>query len=49
LDTTTGNSNRNGQAETRAAGLILNSRHAKESIAESAAFGVSGIEVRLTA
>ena len=49
LDTTTGNSNCNGQAETRGAGLILSSGHAKESIAESAALRVGGIEFRLTA
>jgi hypothetical protein len=47
LDTTPGDSDRNGQAETRTAHFILDSGHAKESISESAASCVGGIEVRL--
>ena len=48
LDTTTGDSNGNGQAKTRTASIVLDSGHAKESISESAASCVGGIEVRLT-
>jgi len=48
LDTTTGDSNRNGQAKTRTASIVLDSGHAKESISEAAASCVGGIEVRLT-
>jgi hypothetical protein len=48
LDTTTGNSYRNGQAETWHPGIILDGGHSKESVAESAAPSVGGIEVGLT-
>lgn len=48
MNTTTGNANRNGQAEAWASFLILDSGHAKESIAEPAASRVGGIKVRLT-
>src|SRR3954469_3560519 len=47
LDTTTGDSNRNGQSKAWTAHIVLDSGHAKESISESAASCVSGIEVPL--
>ncbi|HEY2402537.1 MAG TPA: hypothetical protein VGI23_19445 [Steroidobacteraceae bacterium] len=49
MDTTPGNSNGNGQAEAWLPFIILDSGHAKESIAEAATSRVRGIEVRLTA
>jgi hypothetical protein len=48
LNTTTGNANGNGQAEAWPPFFILDSGHAKESIAEPTASRVGGIKVRLT-
>jgi hypothetical protein len=48
LDTTSSNSNGNGQAEAWPPFVILDGGHSKESITEPTASRVGGIKVRLT-
>ena len=49
LDTTARNSNCHRQADARYAHFVGSRRHTKESIAETAPFGISRIKVRLAA